>query len=364
MDSFLHRYRNVTTLLVAILLQLVVLGYQVRNDKDVPLVRVWAVSAVTPLASALDSVHGGLRGFFKDYVVLVDAQEENAKLRAKLDQTLLENQQLRSELQTAEVAGSLRLFRETSPLETLPAQVIGNTTGTGEHVVVVDQGSRDGVRKGMAAIVPEGIVGKVVNVFPNASYVLLATDPSFAAGVISQNHRVVGTAKGQGETNLKVDYVPNEKVVEDGERWYTSGTDRIFPRGLPVGVATEVAIGASQKKIQLIPGGFARGLEALLIVTSGVHGEIPDPETTDVSDAGDAPVLMPPPDQAVPEQDQIGSLAAPAQGGPMATDADRITERVRAIGEAQGHVFGERGRGAPDFNMSPAAASTSTSPKP
>lgn len=358
MDTFLHRYRNVTTLLVAILLQLVLLGYQVRNDQDVPLVRVWSVSAVSPLASALDSVRGGIGGFFKDYVVLVDTQEENTKLRAKLDEALLENQQLRSQLQVAEVAESLRLFRESSTLETLPAQVIGNTTGNGEHVVLVDQGSRDGVRKGMAAIVPEGIVGKVVNVFPNASYVLLATDPSFAAGVISQNHRVVGTAKGLGETNLRVDYVPNEKVVEDGERWYTSGTDRIFPRGLPVGVATEVAIGASQKKIQLIPGGFARGLEALLIVTSGAHGEIPDPETN-VSDA------VPSPDDAAQEQDQVGSLAAPAQGGPMATDADRITERVRAIGEAQGHVFGERGNGAPNFNLSPtstAAPSPASAP--
>ena len=358
MDSFLHRYRNVTTLLVAILLQLVLLGYQVRNDQDVPLVRVWAVSAVTPLASALDSVHGGIGGFFKDYVVLVDAQKENAELRAELDQTLLENQQLRSKLQTAEVAESLRLFQESSPLGTLPAQVIGNTTGTGERVVVVDQGSRHGVRKGMAAIVPEGIVGKVVNVFPNASYVLLATDPSFAAGVISQNHRVVGTAKGQGETNLRVDYVPNEKVIEDGEQFYTSGTDRIFPRGLPVGIATEVAIGASQKKIQLIPSGFARGLEAVLIVTSGVHGEIPDPETTDVTDAGDAPVLLPLPEDAASGEDEVGSLGEPAQGGPLATDADRVTERVRKIGKAQGHVFGERGNGAPDFNLSPASTSS------
>ena len=43
-----------------------------------------------------------------------------------------------------------------------------------------------------------GIVGKITAVYPTASMVLLASDPLFAAGVVSQKHRAQGTLKGQG----------------------------------------------------------------------------------------------------------------------------------------------------------------------
>lgn len=346
MDSFLNRYRNVATLLVAILVQLVLLGYQVRNEEEVRLVRVWAVSAVTPLASALESTRSFISGFFQDYVLLLDAQEENAQLKQQLGEIAIENHQLRAQLRTAQLAESFALFQQSSPLRTLPAQVIGNTTGSGDAVVIVDRGSRDGVQNGMGAITPLGIVGKVINVFSSVSYVLLATDPSFAAGVVSQNHRINGTAKGQGGSWLRVDYVPNEKPVDPDEWFYTSGDDRIFPRGLPVGKVTEVGMGTNQREIQIDPSGFENGIEAMLIVISGVHTEIPDPERVSTAD----PVMMPPfnPDAATGTEQ---AAVQPAQAGPLATDADRIAEQVRALGEAQGHLFGERGDGAPDFNL-------------
>ena len=50
----------------------------------------------------------------------------------------------------------------------------------------------------MAVITPDGIVGKVISVYPKASQVMLVTDPAFAAGVISEKHRVHGTLKGKG----------------------------------------------------------------------------------------------------------------------------------------------------------------------
>ena len=54
----------------------------------------------------------------------------------------------------------------------------------------------------MAVITPDGIVGKVVDAYPTASLVLLITDPTFAAGVISQKNRVHGTLKGQGHSDM------------------------------------------------------------------------------------------------------------------------------------------------------------------
>ena len=73
-----------------------------------------------------------------------------------------------------------------------------------------------------------------------------------------------------------VDYVQNEQKVEPGEWFYTSGDDRIFPKGLPVGEATVVRAGKSYKEIFVTPSGLQNGLEEVLIVIEGVHAPIPE----------------------------------------------------------------------------------------
>jgi rod shape-determining protein MreC len=338
MDLLLNRYRNLMVLLVAILAQLAMLAYQVKSNGEVRLIRVWAVSLVTPVARMLEGGRGGVSTFFQDYVVLLGVREENRRLKADLDQTKLENQYLRNELSTADRAKALAIFQQQSQSRTVAAHVIGNTTDGGK-VVIIDRGGNSGILKGMAVITPEGIAGKVTAVYPTASYVLLITDQTFAAGVISQKNRVHGTVRGQGYSGVMVDHVQNEETVEPGEWFYTSGDDRIFPKGLPVGRVTNVRQGrAGNKEITLAASGVQNGLEEVLIVVDGVHGTIPD------TPPGEQPVhlLDPPTSDGVPQ-------ASPVQSGPLSTEADRLLERYRRIGEAQNHTYG--GPGAPNFNI-------------
>ena len=63
MESFLNRYRNITVLLLVIFAQLVLLAVQVKNDQDVRFIRVWTVTAVTPVARLMEGVRGGSIGF-------------------------------------------------------------------------------------------------------------------------------------------------------------------------------------------------------------------------------------------------------------------------------------------------------------
>jgi rod shape-determining protein MreC len=261
----------------------------------------------------------------------------------------MENQYLRTELSTADRAHSLAIFQQESPSKTIAAHVIGNTTGVGAKVVIIDRGTGSGIEKGMAVITPDGIVGKVTSVYPTASFVLLITDPSFAAGVISQKNRVHGTLKGQGYNTVIVDYVQNEQKVEPGEWFYTSGDDRIFPRGLPVGQATVVRPGKSYKEIYVTPSGLQDGLEEVLIVVQGVHAAIPD------TPPGYQPVhLQDPPPAETPSADAPDAAPAPSgQPGQQqsGTDADRLVDKYRKIGEAEKHVYGQSAGGAPNYNI-------------
>jgi rod shape-determining protein MreC len=353
MEGFLNRYRNITVLLLVILAQLVLLAVQVKNAQDVQLIRVWTVTAVTPLARVLEGFRGGGVGFVRNYFLLRDTTAENRRLKAELDRLKVENIFLKNELSTAERAKALQVFQQQTPSKTLAARVIGVGPGANSHMVFVDRGSLMGVQRGMAVVTPEGIVGKVIAAYPITSEVLLVTDPEFAAGVISQKAQVKGTLKGQGTPQCKVDYVPSEATVETGEWLYTSGDDRIFPRGFPVGPVTSARSGQPFKQLYLEPSGLRHGLEDLLIIISGVHMEIPDtPSATPVYINPPVPAPAQPaapanPDAAAPPA-AARTSAAPSTPG---TRADEIRAQYQALGDAQKHTFGTGGPGSkpPDF---------------
>lgn len=347
MDSLLGRFRNLTVLLLVLFAQLVLLAYQVKSNQDIRLIRVWAVTAVTPLARLLEGVRSHTARFLESYFLLVDVREENRQLEAELGRLKRENQFLKAELQTAERAQALSIFQARTPSRTVAARIIGTGAAANSKVVFVDRGSTAGVQKGMAVITPDGVVGKVIGVYPTASQVLLITDPSFAAGVVSQKNRVQGTLKGRGQATCIVDYLQNEVRVDVGEWFYTSGDDRVFPRGLPVGKATAVVTGSTFKEVEVSPSGLMRGLDEVLLVLEGTHQPVPELQES----TADTYMLPPPP------SDQVTSQPAgeEARSVVLGTDADRLREHYKRIGEAQGHIYGEGlpGSRPPDFNLKP-----------
>ena len=141
-------------------------------------------------------------GFVEDYFVLLGVRSQNEKLQHENGQLKIENHYLKSELSTADRARALSVFQAHSPSKTVAARVIGNGTGANSKVVFVDRGSASGVESGMAVVTPDGIVGKVVDAYPTASLVMLITDPTFAAGVVSQKNRVHGTLRDKATPSV------------------------------------------------------------------------------------------------------------------------------------------------------------------
>lgn len=362
MDFLFSRYRNLTVLLVALFAQLLLVAYQVKSNEDVRLIRVWAVTAVTPAARVLEAARSRTVQLVESYAVLVNTREENERLRSELDRLKMENRFLKEELGTAERAELLSAFRARNPSRTIAARVIGTGAGPSSKVIFVDRGSGEGVRSGMAVITPDGIVGKVVAAYPTASRVLLVTDPNFAAGVVSEKTRVQGVLKGTGQPVCRVDYLQNEERIEIGEWFYTSGDDRIFPRGLPAGKVKSVGEGRTFKEVIVAPTGLERGLDEVLIVLEGVHQQIPL-----AGEPAPGIHLLPPP----PAEEPAAAPATPGEGDQPAaapqesqqrfvpgTEADRLREHYERVGEAQGHVYGHGlpGSKPPDFNLNPAQA--------
>ncbi len=340
MENLFNRYRNFTTLILVLFAQLVLLAYQVKNNNDVPFLRFWTVTAVTPFATVVEDVRSGVTGFFQNYFTLRDVRSESRKMREELGRLKLENQFLKTELATAEHAKTLAAFETQSPSKMLAARIIGTGIGANNQSRLLDRGSNSGVQKGMGVVTPDGIVGKVLAAYPTVSQVLLVTDPGFGAGVISQKNHVRGVLKGLNYGRCKVDYVENEQKVEMGEMFFTSGDDRVFPRGMPVGKVTAVHDGTVVKDIFVSPTALEYGPDEVLIILEGVNQAVPEYQ------AAAKPIYLGP--DPNPEADDTHGPT-----GPLETTADKVMDKYKQIGEQQGHKYGLNPSGSRpiDFNI-------------
>jgi rod shape-determining protein MreC len=343
MEALLSRYRNLTVLLVVVVGQLLYLAYQVKTARDERLIRVWAVSAVTPMAGVVEAIRQNTIGFLQDYFILLDVRDQNRKLKSDNDKLRMENVYFRNQLSTAEHAHALTLFQAQSPSKTVAARVIGNSTVASAKAVFIDRGYTSGIEKGMAVVTPDGIVGKVVAVYPLVAQVLLVTDATFKVGVESQRGHVHGVLDCGGGP-CTVEQVQEEEKVTPGEWFFTSGEDRIFPKGFPVGTVISVQPGQGMKEVKLNLSGAPGGVEEVLVVLQGVHQPIPAGAVVE-----DAPAKALPSPPAEPGNDS-------KQPKMTQTEADKVVQKYQQIGKDQNHVYGGLASGLPNFNAKPNAS--------
>jgi len=325
---------------VVVMAQVLYLAYQVRTQKDERLIRVWAVSAVTPMAGIVEAIRHNTIGFLKDYFLLLDVRDQNRKLKNDNDKLRMENVFYRNQLNTAEHARALTLFQAKTPSRTVAARVIGDSTVSTAKAVFIDRGSTSNIEKGMAVVTPDGIVGKVAAVYPLVAQVLLVTDSTFKVGVESQRGHIHG-ALNCGSGHCVVEQIQNEEDVAVGEWFYTSGEDRIFPKGFPVGTVISVQPGNGMKDVRLNLSGAPGGAEEVLVVLDGVHQPIP---TAVLPEDKMAPPLPPPPDDR---------QTTSAQPGTVQTEADKLVQKYEQLGKEEDHVYGAMNSNMPNFNVKP-----------
>lgn len=235
------RHRSLTLFAVAIAAQVLFLAIQIRRGQQVRLIRVWAIESVSPLGRGAAWSVDGIRGLWNNYVALRHMREENDQLRKQMGTLEIRNEQLESRAAEADRLANLLGFRDQhAEVQMLAARVIGATPDPASHMVLIDRGTRDGVRRDMGIITPEGVVGKVLAVYPDTSQVLLLSDKESGVGALLGTSRAQGPVRGTGDPLLDLEYVGNDTKVQPGDLVLTSGEDRIFPKDLPVGTVVEV----------------------------------------------------------------------------------------------------------------------------
>ena len=263
------RHKSLVLLAGVIVLQVLMLAVQIKRDSEGRLIRVWTVGAVSPFERAGSYGFGWIRDIWRHYFALQNTTKESEQIRRENNALKLQITQLQGKAAEADRLAALLNFRQShTDVPMIGARVIGTGAGTASLTIQLDRGERDGIRKNMGVITPDGVVGKVVEAYPNASQVLLLTDKDSGVGAMLADSRVQSPVGGQGEPLLVMKYVPNDDTVNLGERVITSGMDRIFPRDLPVGTVAEIKSGNPFKQIRIKPAANLERLEEVLVLLS------------------------------------------------------------------------------------------------
>jgi rod shape-determining protein MreC len=261
------RHRSIFLLGGVVLLQILLLAVQIKRDSQGRLIRVWTVGAVSPFERA--GAHGvsHVRDTWNHYFALQHTSRENEDLRRENGALKLEITQLQSKAGEADRLAALLKFRQTNTdVPMVSARVIGGSADSGSQTIYLDRGERDGIRKNMGVITPDGVVGKVIESYKDTAQVLLLTDEHSGVGAMLVESRLQGPVGGTGEPLLVMKYIPNDDNVNSGERVVTSGMDRIFPRDLPVGTIAEIKAGSPFKQLRVKPAASLERLEEVFIL--------------------------------------------------------------------------------------------------
>jgi rod shape-determining protein MreC len=293
--EFITRFKNALFLIVVLLTQAIALAVQVRSPVDpaepdgpsVRLVRLWATATVTPFERAAHAVGYGARHGWSDYVDLRHVRQQNKDLQQELTRMRIDQAAIAEDAIEGRRLQALLAFREKYVASTVAAQVIGASGSEQSRILTIDKGSRDGLRPDMAVITPDGIVGKLRDVFPTTSQVLEIDDQTSGAGVIFASTRIRAILRGTITGKVQIGNLTADSRIKPGETVLTSGGDQVYPRGLPVGTIESIAPDSDHQPYTAIvvrPAVNLARVEEVLVIT-GTQPVLPSSAEQDLAAA-------------------------------------------------------------------------------
>jgi rod shape-determining protein MreC len=267
----LARHRRAVILAVVLLAAFLLMTVQVRHDRAVvSLVRQAILFTVSPFIKLTAVTVGSVSHVWQNYVDLRGLRQENLRLQREAGILQRRIDQLEEQVLETQRLQGLLAMREAWRAEFVAARVVGKDATNWFKTILIDRGSRAGMRRNLPVVGPDGLVGRIVEVTPSTAKVQLITDPVSAAGALMQRTRVTGIVVGNLGAGLRVRYLPLLADVVIGDEVVTSGMGGVFPKGIPVGrvTAVERKSGALFQEADLEPKVDLGRLEEVVVLTN------------------------------------------------------------------------------------------------
>jgi len=229
------RFRRYGLLVSVLLVSLLLLTVQTRGGGTGRVGELVGL-VVTPVQNLLVRIHRGAVGLWAVYVDWKSVRAENVVLRAENERLRVQSLQSADTREENARLRQLLALRDRLPLSTLAGEVIGREGGGWVRTLTVNRGRGDGIGQQTPVIVPEGLVGRVVQVRARAAVVQLLNDPTSTVGAVVQRTRTAGLVEGDPGGTVRFKFMARDGAgVAPGDFVVTSGLGALFPKGLPVG---------------------------------------------------------------------------------------------------------------------------------
>lgn len=244
--------KKMIVLLISVILFVSLISISLRTGDNTPFLQQAANDITAVLGRVFIRPANAVTRVFESVNDLQNTYEENQRLKIEIDKIYErqaeinvlrdENQRLGEEL---ELQSSLTDYR------TISGTVISRNPDNWIDQIVVDRGSQDGVAVGMPVMSSNGLIGRISEVNPTSSKVVLLTNIDQTANqvsseIIMEEEIVYGLISGYESSSdrLVMSQITSTIEIEEGELITTSGLGGVIPRGLVIGEVEEVTMDA------------------------------------------------------------------------------------------------------------------------
>ncbi len=272
MQRLLSKYRVILSCGFFLLLSLFLAAVNTRAPYRIDPVGVLLLEVMHPLQVGATAVGQRAEWLWDRYVALWAVREQNEALRQQLEALEGMAQQTMELGLTNRRLEKLLALREELGVTAVAAQVVGRSPVAWVQTVILDKGESHGLTKGMAVLVPEGVVGRVVSVSTHTARVQLVSDANSGVDALVQRTRAHGIAAGSIDGGCALKYVQRGDEVQVGDQVVTSGLDGVFPKGQLIGTVARVGMKDSRmfQDVEVMLSAELSKVEEVLVVAPDV----------------------------------------------------------------------------------------------
>jgi len=198
-------------------------------------IRIYLMDVSAPVIRQASFGVNWVRSGVENFKDILGAHALNERLLQE-NHTLKKWQELAYRLRAENKSLKQQLYiveEEASPM--LTARVITYPSGLLAQTLLLNAGSRNGVKKGQPVIAENAVLGRIIEVGETTSRVLLITDLNSRIPVVFESSRAQAILAGTNSNSPKLTHFKNDEIIKQGERVITSGKGGVFPYGLLLG---------------------------------------------------------------------------------------------------------------------------------
>jgi len=237
---FFKNYKTIIFIVVLLATILIVLFCNLKQKSPAGLVTKVVLEVAAPVQNGLNASVKSVSDAWFRYLFLMGIEEENKKLRKKIDDMKSQLILYQEGYLEAQRLRDLLALKTDYDFNFVPARVIGRGQVALSKIILINKGTADGLASGQPVMAGPGLVGRVLDASWHAAKVLPLIDENSNIDAVVQRTRIQGIIRGAGSRGCVLKYISKTQDVREGDIVISSGIGGVFPKGIMIGRISHV----------------------------------------------------------------------------------------------------------------------------